>query len=285
MKNVHLLLIDPQNDFCDIPASALPVDPNSIGATPQPIVRPALPVPGAHADMERLANFIDRAGGAMREIHVTLDTHNPIDIAHPAWWQDNQGNAPAPFTVIRAAEVRDGMWRARDPNQQAHSVNYVNALEAHNKYLLVIWPEHVLLGSWGHNVHAAVKDALDRWARRAMKLVNFVIKGTNPTTEHYSAIRAEVPDPNDPSTELNERLIASLRQADDIIIAGEALSHCVANTVRDLADAVGPDGTKKLILLTDCASSVGGFEQLGRDFVAEMTARGMRTSLSTDLKL
>lgn len=42
-RSLHLLVIDPQNDFCDLPASWLPVDPASGGA-----LQPALPVAGSH---------------------------------------------------------------------------------------------------------------------------------------------------------------------------------------------------------------------------------------------
>lgn len=279
---IHLLVIDPQNDFCDIPETGLPVDPASPAAGRSPLVRPALPVAGADADMKRLAAFIERAGKSLYDIHVTLDSHNPVDIAHPVWWVNQKDETPAPFTQISAADVRSGLWRARNPLAQAHSLKYVESLEANARYALVVWPEHCLIGSWGHNIHAAVKSSLDRWARNRLEVVDFVTKGSNPSTEHYSAVQAEVPDPKDPGTTLNWRLINTLQGADLVVIAGEALSHCVANTVRDIANNFGQDNVKKLVLLTDCASSVSGFEMLGRDFIAETTARGMQTCVSTD---
>ena len=67
----QLLVIDPQNDFCDVPAAWHPVDPLT-GAT----IPPALPVAGAHADMQRTAAFIRDAGAALDEIIVTLDSHH-----------------------------------------------------------------------------------------------------------------------------------------------------------------------------------------------------------------
>jgi nicotinamidase/pyrazinamidase len=283
-KKIHLLVIDPQNDFCDIPSAELPVEPrDAANVETRPVAMPALPVSGADADMKRLAAFIDRVGPSLTKIHVTLDSHHPVDIAHPMWWRDSSGEPPAPFTVISGADVRKGVWSARDPRFQDSSVRYVEALENSARYLLVIWPEHCLIGSWGHNVHAAVRGSLERWARAELKQVDFVIKGMNPTTEHYSAIRAEVPDPNDASTGLNDRLIKSLSEADLIIVAGEALSHCVANTVRDIASNFKREEVGKLILLTDCASSVGGFEALGADFVDELTKFGMKTANSTEL--
>lgn len=282
-QKIHLLIIDPQNDFCDIPETELPVDPAAVATgTARPLFRPALPVAGGDADMKRLAAFIDRVGSKLYDIHVTLDSHNPVDIAHPTWWVNGQGAAPAPFTLIGAADVKSGLWRARNPLAQAHSLRYVEALETASRYRLVVWPEHCLIGSWGHNVHGAVKGALDRWARSKLEVVDFVTKGSNPMTEHYSAVQAEVPDPSDPSTMLNGRLIKTLAEADRVVIAGEALSHCVANTVRDIANNFGEENVRKLVLLTDCASSVGGFEDLGRQFLAEMTARGMQTARSVD---
>ena len=253
----HLVVIDPQNDFCDIPGAALPV-------------------PRAGADMLRLAAFIDANAPRLDDIHITLDSHNPVDIAHPAWWVDANGAAPAPFTVIGEDDMAAGRWRARLPELQARSTQYVKQLARAGRYALVVWPEHCLIGTWGHNVQAEVMAALNRWARSRVEVVDFVTKGSNPFTEHYSAVQAEVPDPADPSTLVNTRFIETLAQADEILIAGEALSHCVANTVRDIASNFGDENIKKLVLLEDCSSSVAGFEVLGQQFVAEMTARGMR---------
>jgi nicotinamidase/pyrazinamidase len=282
-QNVRLLLIDPQNDFCDIPEDELPMLPHGTAAgIPRAPARPALAVAGADADMKRLADLIARIGPSLSGIHVTLDSHHAVDIAHPAWWRDADGASPRPFTVITAADIVRGAWQAREPRLQAHSRAYVEALEAEGRYQLVVWPEHCLLGTWGHNIHAAVNAALDDWTRRNLRQVDFIVKGLNPKTEHYSAVRAEVPDPDDPSTLPNRRLADSLADADVIMVAGEALSHCVANTVRDLAELLGDDGVGKLVLLTDCTSPVGGFEGVGADFVRDLTARGMRTALSTD---
>ncbi len=263
MKQTHLVLIDPQNDFCDI-ANA------------------ALPVPGANADMQRLAAFVDAKGARLADIHVTLDSHNAVDIAHPAWWVGASGNSPTPFTVIGEDDVASGKWRTRLPEVQARSVAYVKSLYRAGRYALVIWPEHCLIGSWGHNVQVDVMAALNRWARARMDVVDFVTKGSNPFTEHYSAVQAEVPDAADPTTLVNTRLIETLAAADEILIAGEALSHCVANTVRDIANNFGDDNVRKMVLLEDCSSPVAGFESLASDFLAEMTRRGMRVSRTTD---
>ena len=259
--NIQLLIIDPQNDFCDVPKASLPV-------------------PGATSDLLRVANLVQQKGNLLSQIHVTLDSHNPYDIAHAGWWQDQNGHSPSPFTVITEADVLNGQWIAKDPSRQKVSLSYVQALASHSRYQLIVWPEHCLMGSWGHGVQPDLLEQLNHWGRNEFKTVNYVLKGMNPTTEHYSAIQAEVPDPNDPSTLPDPIWLANLASADRILIAGEALSHCVASTVRDLADQLGASQVSKLVLLTDCCSPVSGFDAIGLEFIAEMTARGMQTATS-----
>jgi nicotinamidase-related amidase len=111
--------------------------------------------------------------------------------------------------------------------------------------------------------------------------VDYVTKGSNLWTEHYSAVQADVPDATDPGTSLNIRLIEILQKAQVIALSGEALSHCVANTVRDIANNFGEENIKKMVLLTDTTSSVPGFEKMGEDFLKEMTGRGMQVCEST----
>ena len=278
-RSIQLLAIDPQNDFCDLPGPLLPGPQEGCAATPLP----ALPVPGADADMRRLADLIRRIGAGLAGIEVSLDSHHPMDIAHPGWWRDESDQPPAPFTVIGLDDVASGRWRTRDPAVQQRSLDYVRRLQEQGRYALVVWPEHCLIGHWGHNLHAAVADSLDRWSREQGKTVDYLFKGSNPFTEHYSALRAEVPDPADPATLASPGLLARMASAERVLVAGEALSHCVASTVRDLADALGPAWVKRLVLLSDASSPVAGFESLGRSFVDDMRSRGARFARCADL--
>ena len=129
-----------------------------------------------------------------------------------------------------------------------------------------------------------VQDALNNWASNNTATVDFVSKGSNPFTEHYSGVKAEVPDPKDPTTQLNTGLITTLEEADMVLIAGEAGSHCVANTVRDIVEGFSdPKIIEKLVLLTDGISPVPGFEQAQQDFIDEMSAKGMKMSTTTEV--
>ena len=86
MLSAHLVVIDPQNDFMDILAG--PGDPVGLSIPGGPTFRSTLPVPGALADMQRCAAMIRRIGSRLDDIHVTLDSHRVIDIAHPGFWRD-----------------------------------------------------------------------------------------------------------------------------------------------------------------------------------------------------
>jgi nicotinamidase-related amidase len=265
-KRIHLLVIDPQNDFCD--------------------PRGSLFVAGADADMDRVAVLVDRLKDRLADVHVTLDSHRKVDISHPIWWRDSAGRTPAPFTVIRACDVSEGRWTPTRQSAFARSLAYLRTLEANGRYPHVIWPEHCLIGDEGHNVWPRLSEAIHAWESTRHALCDFVTKGSNPWTEHFSAVQAEVPDPEDPGTQLNTRLVQTLEDADLVLLAGEALSHCLANTVRDIAASfTAPEYVAKLVLLTDASSSVTGFDAYGTAFVRDLLARGMKTATTADFML
>lgn len=263
MRSIHLLIIDPQNDFCD-PNGSLYVD-------------------GAEKDMDRLAVMISRLKGKLDDIHVTLDSHRNFDVAHPIYWQDSSGAHPAPFTVIKAGDMKKGTWNTSLPALFDRTLQYLQDLEKGSRYDLMVWPPHCLIGSGGHNIYPPVLDALFEWEAHPGNMIDVVTKGSNPFTEHYSAVQAEVPDPKDVTTQLNTALVKTLMDADEVIIAGEASSHCVANTVRDIANNFGDDSyVKKLVFLKDASSPVPIAKALEDAFLKEMVGRGMQMSTTVD---
>jgi nicotinamidase/pyrazinamidase len=269
-----LLIIDPQNDF----------HPGG-----------SLAIPTADSDAERIATFIRRHVHEIDRIVITLDSHHRTHIAHGLFWVSESGARPAPFTPITSDDVARGKWRAADASKQTAAEAYVRSLEERGRFKLCIWPEHCLIGSHGHAVRPAILAAVDEWAEARMREVTFVWKGQNCLTEMYSALRAEVPVPSDERTLLNEGLLRSLKKERRVLVCGQALSHCVNFTVRDLvasyeadagADGIGEaaDGADRLAsigILRDGTSVVPGFEDAGATFLADMEAKGVRI-LTTD---
>lgn len=278
-RNIQLLVIDPQNDFCDVPTAWQPTD-----ARTDQHIAPALPVAGAHADMQRVAAFVHGMGTALTGITVTLDSHQRYDIAHPNFWQQTDGSAVTPFTPISAAQVRAGQFAPRLASALPRVLAYLDTLEAQGRYTLMVWPVHCEIGTWGHGIHADVLAACGQWQVRQQRAVQHVIKGTNPWTEHYSAIQAEVPDASDPDTALNTRLLAQLDTADVLYICGEASSHCVRSTtehiVANLPRLQAGQKPHHIVLLTDCMSPVGGFEAQHAAFLNAMQTAGVQLQTS-----
>ncbi len=259
-----MFIIDPQWDFC--------------------AKNGALSVGGAEEDTERAVKLIEKIGDSLYNITVTLDSHHVMHIANPLFWTSPQGNHPDPFTSITAAQVEHGEWRATISSLQKRALEYVRTLEMNGRYVLTIWPPHCLIGSSGHAVMPELFNALRDWEQDNIAMVDYVSKGSNLYTEHYSAVRADVVDPADPTTQLNKRLIDTLEEADEILFFGQARSHCLANTMRDIADGFSnSDYVQKMVLVEDCTSDVGGFEQLGEQFVRDMVARGMRVTTTKEL--
>jgi len=277
-KNLHLLVIDPQNDFCDLPHDYLGYDSQK-----QEKLFPALAVPGAHADMQRVAHLIKSGAAGLSAISVTLDSHHHYDIAHPGFWIRAGQQAVSPLTVITAQAVRNADYLPRNINALPRVLAYLDALEKNARYQLMVWPVHCEIGSWGHNVHADVRHAYNSWEKMHCKIVQKIYKGSNPWTEHYSAIMAEVPDDSDPETQINHQLIQTLSDADSVYIAGLASSHCVKATTEHVVEHFAAASLSKLILLTDCMSPVSGFEVVHGQFINDMRARGVQTALAADV--
>ncbi len=248
-----------------------------------------LPVTGANADMERLARMLDRIGRKLDDIHVTMDSHRVIDVGHPAMWIDAKGKQPQPFTVISADDIESGIWRPRNENFKPrelggqtlgqYMIGYARALDKGGKYPLMVWPEHCVIGSPGHNIQPVILAALQKWERNNFATVNFVTKGTNTFTEHYGALQAEIPLASDPSTGLRTDVLDTLAAADIIPVAGEASSHCVKETIQQVADNIGEEHIKKFHLLTDCMSPVLhpaiDFPGIAAAWLQDMKKRGM----------
>jgi nicotinamidase-related amidase len=253
-----LLIIDMQNDFC-LPAGSLSI-------------------PGAEKDVEELSRFIGRASETLDSIILTQDNHQVVNIAHPGYWQDAHGNPPPPFTNITRADLLQQRWI---PRYNAEKVkDYIQKLEEQGEYVHTVWPEHCLMGSTGAAIVQPVMEKVADWARSG-RYYEIVIKGTHPLTEHFGAFRANIPIPDAPETGLNTGLIDKLRSFDRIFIAGEARSHCVANTIRQLFDF--PEIVRNLVILNNCMSNVPNCDLLAKPIFDNAVEMGAKLIDTTDI--
>lgn len=260
---IHLMIIDPQHDFCDPDGSLF--------------------VPGADEDMVRLSKFVKKNLMKLADIHCTLDSHRIVDISHPIWFKDGMGRHPDPFTDIEPEDLENGIWTTTQPIAFTRTLKYLKELKARKRYPHLIWPEHCLIGSEGAKVVPVLLEAFHAWERERFGMVDFVTKGSNPFTEHFSGVMAEVPDPEDQDTWVNTKLVDVLEKADLTLWAGEASTHCLANTFRDVANNFSDkNAIKKMRLLTDACSPVTNFEHLYDSFIKEMEPKGLRLTTTEE---
>lgn len=242
-EKVLLLLIDMQNDFME---------------------QGSLPVPHSHTDVKNLLTWMYASIDKITDIAVSMDTHQPFQIFHPSWWVDEQGNHPEPFTVINKDDVENNKWKAAE--YEPESLDYVRGLEATGKMKLVIWPYHCLQGTFGHSLENQLSNMIYYHSIARKSHVYRLLKGQRQLTEMYGIIKAEY----DPKNKVNTDFLQHIEKYDKIVIAGEAKSHCVNESIKQLVeyfDKNNKDKLQNIYILEDCMSNIPGFEEeTKRDF-------------------
>lgn len=226
---------------------------------------------GAMEDAKRVAEFVYRNLHLIHEVRPTLDSHVPYQVFYPKAHERSDGTNPNPFEIIRADQYKSGEFMASKAMAAFLGVPvtwltkyftyYCEQLESTRRFELNIWPEHCLVGSHGHQLAGIIDEAVrfHAYARGAFNTPE--VKGGSPFTECYSVLGPEVHQFHNgqpiKGAEKNVEFIKTLVDADAVIIAGEAMSHCLAWTVRDLLDAMGdPTLISKVYLLEDGTSPV-----------------------------
>jgi nicotinamidase-related amidase len=215
-------------------------------------------VPGAVEDTTRTVEWLYRNLDRITQVAFSLDTHRVFQIFHPAWWIDDDGKHPAPFTAISLADVRQGRWRPIA--HPAECLEYVKQLEKTGKYTLVVWPYHTLLGGVSHALVPALMEASMFHALVRQAQTHFETKGTHAMTESYSVLAPEVRELGGKSVgTFNAAFFRMLMDFDRVYVFGQAKSHCVLSTLRDMQEHIqstDPSLMEKIYLLEDATSPV-----------------------------
>jgi nicotinamidase-related amidase len=252
-EKICLFLIDFQNTF-SVPNGELFVGGRSGN--------------GAVEDSDRVAQYIYKNLHNIYNISASLDTHRAISIFFPPFWTNDSGENPAPMTMISVDDVKNGTWKVNPGVAgifggnymalQHYALDYVETLERTQKYFLTIWPQHGLLGGISHALVSAIEEAIFFHSIARNTIPEFQVKGGNGLTECYSVLGPEVRNTVNHATK-NVDFIQMLLSYDKIIIGGEAKSHCLYASVKDLQNEIetrDPALVKKVYLLEDASSSV-----------------------------
>ena len=260
MKNC-LLIIDAQNDF---------VQPSG-----------ALYVPGATQDMSNVMNLLKDHGSQFNEIVVSLDLHQHLDIGHPDFWVDSNGVHPIPFTTISPTDFNKTWFCASERDKKDTEV-YFKSLEIRNK-THTVWPEHCVIGTKGSNIFEPLLNELEIWSKHHKKPIIYVIKGLFRLSEFHGIFGPSVEFPSfGKDAMFNYELQRFILQFDNIVVTGEAKSHCVGDSLEQLISGHEELTCGKIKILEDCMSNIVSFEH---DVFETLRDNGAEFTLSTTLKL
>lgn len=265
MATLAILIIDPQIDY--MPGGSCPI-------------------PTAENVAIRIAELIGSSIDKISSVYVSLDTHHRMSISFSSYWQSGEnGDAPPSWTVINNADIENGVWGPRISSALPKVLAYTAQLETQNKPSLMIWPEHCLLGTKGSAVCKSINDAIQDWAAaHESSPIEYLIKGTNSSTEMHSIFEAEIPDPEDPSTCFNLTLLERLSQQDKLLICGFSLSHSIDRTLRHMLPKLSSEKKNCLFLINDCVASIPGHESAGERLIQFAQEQGVRVIQASEIQ-
>lgn len=235
---------------------------------------------GGEQALLNAATLINEKTDRIHRLMLTGDDHQHFNIGCILWFINDKGNHPDIFSTIHSHDFDRGVWRCTLPEHQAWTSYYLHELEAKGKRHMV-FPEHGERNTISASFVDSIQDAASRWELFHKRNMSIFRKGRNPRVEQLSAIRAEVIDPDDPSTSMNELLIGEISQCHKVGAFGLALSHCLGFSLLDIFD-VRPDLLERITLLTDATVNVRGYETQGEEIVSTLVNRGMSRSTTKE---
>ncbi len=263
IKKTLLMVIDQQFDFED---------------------NGTLAVPGAIEDCKRLTRFLYKNLDKITRVMCSLDTHMFFHVFSECCWIDEDGNYVKPYTQILKEDCDDGKYTpVMYPKIYR---DYLTGLDKQSKKKLMIWTQHCLESTKGWlPEQELVKLIYFHEAARKIRPL-WVEKGKSPFSEMYGIFAEEYP--KDGVYKVNTKLTDAVAGYDMIIIAGEAKSHCVLESLKQFLAVYSdrPEITSKVYFLMDCCSCIPGTEA---ETMAELEALKKQYNInlvnSTDLQL
>jgi nicotinamidase-related amidase len=294
-KQVYLLIIDAQKDFC-LPQGALYVGGRS-GR-------------GSVDDSSRIAQFMYANAGHISKIIPSFDSHDKppkaFHIFSPPFWETSSGGAVAPHTDMTVEDLVSGRYRVTDAALSALGVtrewltayvcHYAKVLKENGRQPLHIWPYHCIVGTEGHQLMGVIEEAMMFLSLLHQVSICPVYKGQEMLFESYSIFGGEVLTTHHGKVlgQKDTRRMRECLAAYRLIIVGEAASHCVKATIEDLIKETRGNRAlaDKIYVVEDCMSAVtvpdghGGFyadyTQEVRETFKYFASLGIHVVKSTD---
>ena len=236
-------------------------------------------VKNADVDVQNIRSFILRKINDIDAIIMSMDSHQPVHIAHDIYWRNARGEKPKLFDAITKADVENGNWIPQ--YNKALALDYLTKLETGGD-VCTIWPPHCIIGTEGWSIDTTIFDAVSQWTVASGRPYELINKGMYQAAEHYSIFRAAVEYPETKATLFNDALLDRLKTFDKIYIAGEAADFCVANSLNDLLQNA-PELAPRICMLTDCMSYIVPHNPKARKIFGRAKELGVEFHISTKL--
>ncbi len=229
-------------------------------------------------DAKNILSFIYNNLGKISRIIPSLDAHIAQQIYHQCWWVDKDGKHPEPYTIITAKDISKRIWipligSFRD------NLQYVKEMEKEEGRPLCIYPYYTISGTEGSSLEGEISKMVYFHSAVRNSINNVIWNGLDFYTQAFGYINPEYRTQN----VLNAQLLLSVEKYNEIFIAGESILDTLKMIARyyEYYKYV----TMKITILTDCTSSIKGFEQKTREeFEALSKMYGIKLKRSTDIK-
>ena len=274
-KDLNLVIIDFQNDFCDLPNSY--ISNHYI---------PSLPITGSHFSALHTTKLIYYLIENINSIQVFLDTHQRYDIGHFDFWSIKGVTPILKITEITKQDFENNLFTPIQ-DVEVEVMDYFNKLETININSIWVYPPHCIYGTIGHNIHPNISAAIACWEIENTKNTKYILKGTEPISEHYSGLKAVYPEINKPSTLMNLEAVNKYLNNKVTVFVGQASTHCVPQHIQDAIDYIQESKKdfdfSRFIILTDCMNPIPGFEYRYDNFINIVKSLGVRVMTSLEL--
>lgn len=230
MKNA-LLFIDLQEDFCNKDKGSHFIE-------------------GADVAAVKASGFLDANIDSVDAVVFFNDSHNVVDISHPTYWVDVEGNHLEPYTTVSHKEARGRRYTAYMPGvpeevlleKHKLAVEYLKDLESIGKKH-TIWPEHCVAGTFGYSIEEKLMNSTLEWSRKKGRDIVTLNKGMYPHNENFGALEAAVPDANVPETTSigSHNVMGYLDNFQTVYVFASDVNGCFVHTLEQIMNLTTHD--------------------------------------------
>ena len=144
------------------------------------------PVFGTTLNFNDLAHKIESNINNIDYIAVIKNSYNYTDINNKLNWINSTGHHPSNYEKINTEDIGKNWWPTSVSLE--YSINYSKELKKNNKNPIIIWPDHCVVDTEGHNIIDNIQNSITEWENKKNKTAVIIEKGFNDYSELYGIL-------------------------------------------------------------------------------------------------